>query len=130
MTSGKPGNQDSSGLRVLVVEDEIMVALLLEDMIADLGYRVVGPVGRLAKALDVASREAIDVAILDVNVDGKEVYPVADALAARHIPFAFITGYGREGLREPYRGSPTLAKPFRKRDLRELFDEIGRAKQG
>ena len=101
MTARKPGTQGSAGLRVLVVEDEIMVALLLEDMIADLGHRVVGPVGRLGKALDVANREAIDVAILDVNVDGKEVYPVAEALAARHIPFAFVTGYGPQGLREP-----------------------------
>jgi len=128
MADREQGTQESSGLRVLVVEDEMMVALLLEDMIADLGYRVVGPVTRLGKALDVASREAIDVAILDINVDGSEVYPVAEALAARHIPFAFVTGYGREGLREPYRGTPTLAKPFRKGDLRELFDEIGHAK--
>lgn len=130
MTAREPGTEASSGLRVLVVEDEVMVALLLEGMIADLSHQVVGPVGRLGKALDVASREAIDVAILDVNVDGKQVYPVAEALAARRIPFAFVTGYGREGLCESYRANPTLAKPFLEQDLKELFDEIGRAKAG
>ena len=129
MTAREPGTQESSGLCVLVVEDEMMVALLLEEMIADLGHRVVGPVGRLGKALELASSAAIDVAILDVNVDGQGVYPVAAALAARGIPFAFVTGYGREGVRESYRGSPTLTKPFQRQDLRELLEEIRHARQ-
>ena len=130
MPAREPGIPRAPGLRVLVVEDEIMVALLLEEMIAELGHQVVGPVGRLGRALEAAGTEAIDLAILDINLDGKEVYPVADALAARDIPFAFVTGYGREGLRAAYQGSPTLPKPFRRQDLRKLFEKIGRAKQG
>lgn len=129
MSTGDSAVPEPSGLRVLVVEDEIMVALLLQDMITDLGHRVVGPVGRLGKALEMATSEAIDMAILDVNLDGEEVYPVADALAARHIPFAFVTGYGRDGLREPYCASPILAKPFHERHLRGLFEEMGCGKQ-
>ena len=106
-----------------------MIALLLEEMIAEIDCQVVGPVARLSKALELARKEAIDVALLDINVDGKDVYPVAEVLTARGIPFAFVTGYGREGLRESYRGSPTLAKPFRRQDLQKLLEEISRAKQ-
>ena len=130
MPAREQTNQEPSGLRVLVVEDEIMVAVLLEDMIADLGHRVVGPAGHLDKALELAGGAAIDVAILDVNLNGREVYPVAEALSARRIPFAFITGYGRDGLREPYRGSPTLAKPFLERELKTLLEAIGPASPG
>ena len=128
MSTGERGGRRASGLRVLVVEDEAMIALLLEEMIAELDCQVIGPVGRLGKALELASKEAIDVALLDINVDGKEVYPVAEALVARGIPFAFVTGYGRGGLRNSYRASPTLAKPFRAGDLKELFEEIDRNK--
>jgi CheY-like chemotaxis protein len=116
-------------LRVLLVEDEIMVALLLEDMLAELDHEVVGPVARLDKALEMAQRQALDVALLDVNLDGKEIYPVAEALAAREIPFVFVTGYGSEVLRAPYRDRPTLQKPFRRDALRELFAAVCRAKQ-
>jgi CheY-like chemotaxis protein len=116
-------------LRVLLVEDEIMVALLLEEMLAELDHEVVGPVARLDKALEMAQRQALDVALLDVNLDGKEIYPVAEALAAREIPFVFVTGYGRGALPAPYRDRPTLQKPFRRNELRELLAEICRAKQ-
>lgn len=116
-------------LRILLVEDEIMVALLLEEMLAELGHTVVGPVARLDKAVELAWQEAVDVAILDVNVDGKEVYPVAEALATRGIPFVFSTGYGRTGLRAPYGDRPTLQKPFHRSDLRDLLAEIGAAIQ-
>ena len=75
--------------RVLLVEDENLVAILLEDMLAELGHSVVGPVARLNKALEMAQREAIDLAILYVNINGEQVYPVAEALAARGIPFVF-----------------------------------------
>lgn len=118
------------GLRVLLVEDEIMVALLLEDMLADLGHRAVGPVARLDKAVELARREALDAAILDLNVGGKEVYPVADALAARGIPFIFSSGYGRNGLRAPYADRPMLTKPFRRHDLRAALAALGRPKPG
>ena len=111
-------------LRVLLVEDEIMVALLLEEMLADLGHEVVGPVARLDKAVAMAQQEALDVAILDVNLNGQEVFPVAAALTARGIPFFFVTGYGRSGLRAPYADHPSLQKPFRRQALRDLFTEV------
>src|SRR5690348_1237410 len=120
MPSELPGAR-RSGLRILLVEDEMMVALLLESMLIDFGHTIVGPVARLDKALEAAQREALDLAILDVNVNGQEVYPVAAALAARGIPFVFATGYGKAGLRAPYRDRPTLQKPYRSDDLREAI---------
>jgi CheY-like chemotaxis protein len=119
----------ADGLRVLLVEDEIMVALLLEDMLAELGHSVIGPVARLGKALKTARSEAFDVAFLDVNLDGQEVYPVAEVLAARGTPFVFVTGYDRTGLRAPYGDRPTLQKPFRRRDLAKLLAGVCSAKQ-
>ena len=95
MSASKHPAPRAAGLRVLLVEDESMVALLLEDMLAELGHEVVGPVARLDKALEMAQRQALDVALLDVNLNGKEIYPVAEALAAREVPFVFVTGYGR-----------------------------------
>jgi CheY-like chemotaxis protein len=116
-------------LRVLLVEDESMVALLLENMLAELGHEVVGPVARLDEAVEMAQGQALDVALLDINLSGKEIYPVAEALAAREIPFVFVTGYGRRALRAPYCERPILQKPFRRDDLRELFLAVCRAKQ-
>jgi CheY-like chemotaxis protein len=104
-------------LRVLLVEDEILVAMLLEDMLAELGHTIIGPVARLDKAVEMARSEALDLAILDVNLNGKEAYPVAEALDARGIPLVFATGYGTGGLRVLYRNRPTLSKPFLRRDL-------------
>jgi DNA-binding response OmpR family regulator len=83
--SEEPGRR-ASGLRVLLVEDENLVALLLEDMLAELGHTVVGPVARLDKALEIAQLEAFDVAILDVNINGEEAYPIAEALATKSTP--------------------------------------------
>ena len=121
--SEQPGRR-ASGLRVLVVEDENMIALLLEDMLVELGHTVVGPVARLDKALEMAQREAFDVAILDVNINGGEVYPIAEALAARGIPFVFSTGYDKKSLPAAYCDRPALQKPFQRHDLEKLFAEL------
>lgn len=110
-------SRSRGSLRVLLVEDEMMVALMIESMLAELGHDVVGPVARLDKGLQLAEREPLDLAILDVNIDGREVYPIADALAARDIPFVFATGYGNAGLRPAYQDRPTLQKPYRFDDL-------------
>jgi CheY-like chemotaxis protein len=126
--SAEAPSRPSKGLRVLLVEDEMMVAFLLETMLAELGHQAVGPVAHLDKALEMARREAVDVAILDVNINGKEVYPVAAALDARGIPFIFATGYGRAGLRASYRGRPTLQKPYLLDDLREAIAELCRVR--
>jgi CheY-like chemotaxis protein len=111
--------EDLNGLRILVVEDEAAISLLLEDMLLDFGCEVVGPAARLTAALDIAHRETLDLAILDVNVAGEPVYPVVEALEARKVPFVFSTGYGSAGIRDLYRDRPVLQKPFAQHDLRQ-----------
>jgi CheY-like chemotaxis protein len=107
--------------RVLVVEDEYLIRMLLEDMLDELGYEVVGAVGSIAEASTLATGGEFDAAILDVNLDGEEIYPVADILAARKTPFVFVTGYGEQSLPERYRGRPTLQKPFQADQLKSTL---------
>ena len=102
--------------RVLVVEDEMLIGMLLEDMLADLGHTVVAVVPRVNEALAAVQKETFDVAVLDVHLNGQAVFPVAEALIARGIPFVFATGYGERGLPDQYRGRPILQKPFAKDD--------------
>ena len=103
-----------AGLRVLLVEDETLVAMLLEDMVTDLGATVVGSASRLGRALEIVADPAtvIDLAVLDVNLGGEEAFPVATRLAERGVPFVFSTGYGNAGLPADWRSRPTLQKPF------------------
>ena len=104
--------------RVLVVEDEYLIRMLLEDMLADLGYTITGAVGTIAEARQHATADAFDVAILDVNLDGEEVFPVADILVKRGLPFVLVTGYGENSLPANYRGHPALQKPFQAEQLK------------
>ena len=101
-----------AGLRILLVEDEAMVAMIIEDTLNDLGCEVVGPMASIEQGLKAAASERVDGAFLDVNLRGKLVYPVAEALAARGVPFAFVTGYGEQGIDERFRSAPVLTKPF------------------
>jgi CheY-like chemotaxis protein len=110
--------------RVLVVEDEIMIRMLLEDMLDDLGFKVALSAGRLDEAISLAREGEFDVAILDVNLDGELVYPVADVLAARGLPFAFSTGYGESGMPDIYRDRPTLQKPFQLAGLEKALMDL------
>ena len=103
---------DKRRLRVLVVEDEILVAMLIEDMLADLGFEVLGPAMRLDAALKMALDESFDVAVLDVNLANEQSFPVAQLLQERGIPFVFATGYGLRGLDERFKEVTTLQKPF------------------
>ena len=122
MSSQVPADdQNLNGLRVLVVEDEVAISLLLEDMLLDFGCEVVGPAGRLSAAKELASQEKLDLAVLDVNLAGQSIYPVAEALAARGIPFVFSTGYGSAGIYEPYRDRPVLQKPFAQHELQRVL---------
>jgi CheY-like chemotaxis protein len=105
------------GLRVFVVEDEFAVLLLVEEMLADLGCEIAASAWRVAQALALLDRCALDVAVLDVNVAGEMVYPVAEALAARKIPIVFSTGYGVNGLSKHWRDRPILQKPYRAAEL-------------
>jgi CheY-like chemotaxis protein len=98
--------------RVLVVEDETLLAMELEGHLQGLGYTIVGPFGNLARATEAARRLAIDVAVLDTNLNGEMVYPLADDRSARGIPFIFVTGYSASNLPERFRGAPRVAKPY------------------
>ena len=113
-----------AGLRVLVVEDEMMVSMLIEDMLTDLGCQVVGPAARLDEAIDLAMASDLDCAVLDVNLGGQPIFPLADLLRERGKPFAFATGYGDAGLRDVDRGTPVLQKPFREGDLAQVLGEL------
>jgi DNA-binding response OmpR family regulator len=99
--------------RVLVVEDESMLAMSLEMTLTSHGYSVVGPVGRLGQALVAAREEQFDLALLDVCLAGEEVFPLADLLSERAIPFAFLTGYDPETMPPRHEGTPVLVKPVR-----------------
>lgn len=105
------------GLRVLVVEDEALIAMLIEDMLGDLDCVVARTVSTIEQALNCIPSLAFDVAILDVNLNGAESYPVAIALARKPVPFVFSTGYGESGIPETLRNVPVLAKPFERADL-------------
>ncbi|HEX3700806.1 MAG TPA: response regulator [Phenylobacterium sp.] len=112
------------GLRVLVVEDEMMVSMLIEDMLGELGCHVVGPAARLDEAMALAGEAELDCAVLDVNLGGQPIFPLADLLRERGRPFAFATGYGDAGLRDVDKGTPVLQKPFREGDLARVLGEL------
>jgi len=111
--------------RILVVEDEMLIGMLLEDMLADMGYEVAAVVPRLKEALAAVERESFDLAILDVHLHGESAFPVAEALIGKHIPFVFATGYGERGLPETYRSRPVLQKPFARDDLERVLKTLG-----
>jgi CheY-like chemotaxis protein len=117
------------GKRILVVEDELMIRMLLEDMLAELGCTIAAQAGHLDEALETARNGEFDIAILDVNLGGQPILPVADALAARGLPFVFATGYGERGLPDSYRERPTLKKPFELDSLRRTLESTLAAKQ-
>ena len=106
--------------RVLIVEDEIVVALFLEDILAEFGYAVAGVVCHLDEAM--AREPDYDVAVLDVHLNGRSVFDFADMLAAQGIPFVFATGYGERGIPERHRGRPVLQKPFQSDDLKRVLE--------
>jgi CheY-like chemotaxis protein len=101
-----------AGLRVLVVEDEGLVAMLVETMLDDLGCAVVLSAASVREALELVSRGGFDVALLDVNLAGEKVFPVADELRRLGVPFAFASGYGADGLRPDLQDVPIIQKPF------------------
>ena len=113
-----------SGLKVLLVEDEAMIAMMVEDLLSDLGCQVIGTAGGLAQAFALAERETFDCAILDVNLGGERVDPFVDLLKARGAPFIFATGYGVAGVREEDRAWPVLLKPINGRRLGEALGRV------
>jgi CheY-like chemotaxis protein len=120
---GKRAQTGVAGLKILLVEDESLVAMMVEDALETLHCQVVGLASRLRKARALAERDGFDVAILDINIDGEPIYPVAAVLARRAIPFVFLTGYGAGGIAAAFRDRPTLQKPFQIEELREILAE-------
>ena len=112
---------DKPRCRILVVEDEAMIAMLVEEMVLDFGSEVVGPAAKMEEALRLASDASLDAAILDVNVGGAVVYPVADLLRARGVPIIFATGYGAGELPSRFRKDAALSKPFSYEELAEAL---------
>ena len=124
VSDGEPRITPLQGLRILVVEDEMMLAMLMEDLLEVFGCKLVGPAASIAHALLLISTEAIDGAMLDLNLAGHAVYPVADELARLGIPFIFVTGYANQELEGDYNDRPRLPKPFRRLDLLLIMETI------
>jgi CheY-like chemotaxis protein len=115
--------RELSNRKVLVVEDEMMIAMLIEDMLDEFGCKVVGPATSVPRALELIGKEQVEVAVLDLNLDGKDTYTIAEALRQKHVPFIFATGYGSTNLREEYGDRPVLQKPFQAKALETALTE-------
>ena len=113
--------QLTTGNRVLLVEDEILVAMMMRDILTELGFTVIGPFARVSEAMIAAVHDDIDAGIIDVNLGGEFVYPVADVLVARKIPFVFITGYGVESIDGRFGQVPIIKKPVQRQVLQKIF---------
>jgi DNA-binding response OmpR family regulator len=112
------------GVRVLVVEDEFLVAMLIEEMLESAGCVVIGPIPRVPEALDAVDRDRCDAAVLDINLGGERVDPVAEALSKRDVPFMFVTGYGATGLPAEHFDRPHICKPFKMTELLETVSRL------
>jgi CheY-like chemotaxis protein len=112
------------GKRGLVVEDEVIIAMVLERMLRDAGCVVIGPISRVQAAIKTARAEPVDFALLDVNLAGDRVYPVANVLIERNVPFVFLTGYSRTELPPIYVHRPIVAKPFQIATLLSIVADL------
>jgi CheY-like chemotaxis protein len=117
-------SQALAGKRVLIVEDEALVALLIEDILTDFACVPVGPYNTLAAALAAVATETFDVAPLDINLFGEKVYPVAYALAERNIPFLFVSSYGEAGIPPGRSDWKVCTKPFKVNDLAAMLSAM------
>jgi DNA-binding response OmpR family regulator len=116
------GRDALAGLRILIVEDELLVAMLVEEMLQDLGCEIVGPISTLEEAIATIRQNRLDGALLDLNLNGKNSTPAADELLARGLPFLLVTGYGNSvGDTPALRSAPQLRKPF---DFDELANRM------
>jgi two-component sensor histidine kinase/DNA-binding response OmpR family regulator len=116
-----PARSSVDARRVLLVEDEALVAIMMRDMLTELGFHVVGPMSNTTLALAAARQADFDCAILDLNLGGEISYPVADELSARGVPYIFVTGYDKEGLDKRYEAVPLLQKPVDEASLRAVM---------
>jgi CheY-like chemotaxis protein len=113
-----------AGRRLLIVEDEMLVLLHIENALADLGCTSVSAAATVDQALDLINAQPFDVALVDVNLNGRKSYPVADALAARGVPFVFSTGYSGQTLEDGYRDRPVLGKPYSEAHMVAMLSEL------
>ncbi|TGQ63501.1 MAG: response regulator [Mesorhizobium sp.] len=109
--------------RVLILEDEPLVAMLLEDLLLEMGHEVVGSVAWISQAMKLADQMDIDFAILDINLGGAKSFPVAEILRRRGIPFVFATGYGSEGLEREFENELILQKPYEAHELKRAIEQ-------
>jgi len=115
---------------VLVVEDEFLTALLVEEALAEAGIRVLGPAAKLDQAVELAGADGVDAALLDVELaGGDEVFPAAEVLAERNIPFAFVSSCPRDRVEDRCGARPMLSKPFRDREVQALTAKLLRARR-
>jgi CheY-like chemotaxis protein len=110
-----------AGCSVFLVEDEVMIRMMVADMLEELGHSVAAEAGEIGEAVKLAQSTEFDLAILDVNVNGKVITPVAELINARNRPFIFATGYGSSGLPPEYRDRPALQKPFQLETLAQVI---------
>jgi CheY-like chemotaxis protein len=119
--------KELTGAKVLIVEDDAIIAMMVEDMLQDFGCEIVATVAKMESAVEQARTLPLDFAMLDVNLGGEETFPVADILAERGVPFIFATGYGAHVTSGRYQSAPTLQKPYESRALREAVTQaLGR----
>ena len=117
------GATQTSGGSIFLVEDEVMIRMMVADMLEELGYSIAAEAGEVSDALRLAQSVEFDLAILDVNVNGKVISPVAELITARNRPFIFATGYGSSGLPAEYRDRPALQKPFQIETLARAIEQ-------
>ena len=118
--------ETTSPLRIFVVEDEMMIAMMVEDIVADLGHTLAGVAMRLPQAAELARTVEADVALLDINLDGRKSFPVAEVLRERGVKLLFASGYGSSGLEPPFLNEMIIKKPFEAADLdRALAQVVG-----
>lgn len=113
-----------SGRRVLVVEDEMLILMMIEDMLADLGCESVTSAAAVEQAIALIDGQNFDAAMLDMNLNGNNSFAVASALAARNIPFVFSTGYSGQSMKDEYRSRPVLKKPFTEKELQTVLTRL------
>jgi len=109
---------------ILLVEDEVMIRMMVADMLEELGYSIAGEAGDIDEGIRLVQAVDFDIAILDVNVNGRVITPIAEAVQMRGIPFVFATGYGAQGLPEKFRDRPTLQKPFQIETLARTIETV------
>lgn len=113
--------KDLKGCRVLIVEDDVRISMLMQESLAEMGCEVVGAAMLFDDAFDLAAAQAFDVALLDISLNGELSYPVAEAMLERNQKFVFVTGHVMETLPAPFQGTPVLHKPFGLRELQHVL---------